>query len=108
MTGQELIDRGAARDYSEYLTRPMPLPAGRLLMVNGKLYMASPAGYRRCEVVKDAPALSWSELRRELEAERRPEPKDNGADGGETGDSSGAPAKKPAKRSRRKPAADAK
>ena len=116
LTGQELIDRGAARDYSEYLTRPMPMPTGRLLMVNGKLYVASPAGYRRCEVVKDVPALSWSELRRELEAECRPtaEPEKKH---GETADAAGngdseTPAKKsaekPAKRSRRKPAADAK
>ena len=79
-------------------------------MVNGNLYMAGAGGYRRCEVVKDAPALSWSELRRELEAGRRPaaEPEKKPgetADGGEKSDGSGAPAEKPAKRSRRKPAA---
>ena len=61
LTGRELIDRGAARDYAEYLNRVIPMPMPCFVNVNGKIYGQSMNGWVRLEKTDEKP-LSYAEL----------------------------------------------
>lgn len=62
-TGAELIERGAARDYSEYLTRPMPVVNASLFAVGGKHFVCGANGW--CEVTIDNEhPISYADLRK--------------------------------------------
>ena len=61
-TGRELIERGAARDYTEYLSRRIPLPAYDAVCVGGDLYAKGLGGkWERFAKTNDAP-LTYPEL----------------------------------------------
>jgi ATP-dependent protease ClpP protease subunit len=61
LTGRELIDRGAARDYEEYQNRVIPMPMPCFVNVNGKIYGCSMGGWVRMEKTDEKP-LSYAEL----------------------------------------------
>ena len=61
LTGRELIDRGAARDYAEYQNRVIPMPMPCFVNVNGKIYGQSMGGWVRMEKTGEKP-LCYAEL----------------------------------------------
>ena len=61
LTGRELIDRGAARDYAEYQNRVIPMPMPCFVNVKGKIYGQSMNGWVRMEKTGENP-LSYPEL----------------------------------------------
>ncbi|MBR4663993.1 MAG: ATP-dependent Clp protease proteolytic subunit [Lentisphaeria bacterium] len=61
LTGRELIERGAARDYAEYQHRVIPMPMPCFVNVNGKIYGQSMDGWVRMEKTGEKP-LSYAEL----------------------------------------------
>ena len=65
-TGAELIKRGAARDYNEYLQRPMPYASGMLYIVNDKHFLRSMQGWYEV-TVDESKILSYSEIRKYLD-----------------------------------------
>ena len=69
-TGQELIERGVAKDYSEYLKRPMPIMGANIWSVNGKYFVRGVSGWR--EVTISQNHISYSEIRRLLESTETP------------------------------------
>ena len=60
-TGRELIERGAAKDYSEYLNRRIPMPGMSLMMGPDGFYAPAPGGWKRFEL-KECETISYSEL----------------------------------------------
>ena len=61
-TGSELIERGAARDYTEYLARQIPCPAYGAVRVGSDLYVRGLGGkWARFAKTDDAP-LTYPEL----------------------------------------------
>lgn len=64
-TGQELIARGAARDYSEYLARRIPMPGMSLMMGPDGFYAPGPGGWKRFEL-KECETISYPELLKRL------------------------------------------
>ena len=66
-TGAELIERGAAKDYSEYLTRPKILPAGILFTVNDRYFIQHIDGKWVEVKVCDNEPLTYHQLREMLE-----------------------------------------
>lgn len=63
LTGEELIQRGAAKDYQEYLHRSIPMPAFCCAFVRGKYYAKTPEGWREV-CMTDQKTLSYAELLR--------------------------------------------
>ena len=61
LTGRELIERGAARDYSEYTNRVIPMPLPCFVNVHGKIYGNTQDGWVRMEK-KDEKPLTYAEL----------------------------------------------
>ena len=66
-TGAELIERGAAKDYSEYLTRPKILSVGTLFMVNDRYFIQHIYGKWYEVKVCDNEPLTYNQLREMLE-----------------------------------------
>jgi len=60
-TGQELIDRGAARDYKEYAKRKKPITVSDVVDVNGTLYKRDGEKFVKLEITKDEP-VSYADL----------------------------------------------
>ena len=53
LTGKDLIDRGAAKDYSEYLTRQIPVPMCKCIMTPfGQIFLKTADGWSFLEVKK--------------------------------------------------------
>lgn len=75
-TGAELIERGAARDYNEYLKRPMPLPCGQFFMIGDKFYARGIDGWGEIKI--DEGTMTYQQIRELLEKapETAPEPKE--------------------------------
>ena len=72
-TGSELIERGAARDYTEYLTRQIPCPAYGAVRVGSDLYVRSLGGkWARFAKTDDAPLTYPELLEKSREAEELP------------------------------------
>ena len=91
-TGRELVERGAARDYSEYLTRRIPFPVHNAARVKNDLYVQDFDGtWSRFVKTDDAP-LTYPELLARCNARQEP-----------PADASAAP--RPPKAARRKKAA---
>ena len=70
-TGAELIERGAARDYSEYLTRPMPIPCIQFFDVAGKYYVRGMNGWSELTIDEEHP-ISYAQIREILENGHQP------------------------------------
>ena len=72
-TGRELIERGAARDYTEYLTRSIPCPAYNAVSVGRDLYVRGFGGkWERFVKTDDAPLTYPELLEKSREADARP------------------------------------
>ena len=61
LTGRELIERGAARDYSEYTNRVIPMPLPCFVDVHGNIYGHTPEGWVHMEKKNEKP-LTYAEL----------------------------------------------
>ena len=61
LTGRELIERGAAREYSEYLNRKIPMPGIGLMMGHDGYYIPGPKGWTKVELVEHE-TISYAEL----------------------------------------------
>ncbi|MCQ2377807.1 MAG: ATP-dependent Clp protease proteolytic subunit [Victivallaceae bacterium] len=67
-TGAELIERGAARDYSEYLVRKMPVPAvGIISDMQGNIYQRKGKEYIRLVPAGESP-VSYMDILRKTNA----------------------------------------
>ena len=64
-TGAELIERGAAKDYSEYLNRSIPMPSGILYYVAGKHFVRNGQAWFEVTVDESKP-LSYIDIRKFL------------------------------------------
>ena len=62
LTGQELIERGAAKDYEEYLYRRIPEPATDIMHVGGTYYMKTLDDNWMELTVSKAKTLTYAEL----------------------------------------------
>ena len=65
LTGRELIERGAAREYSEYLNRKIPMPGIGLMMGHDGYYIPGPQGWTKVELVEHE-TISYAELLQRL------------------------------------------
>lgn len=72
LTGRELIERGAAKDYNDYLNRRMPMPGMGLMMGHDGYYIPGPKGWTKVELV-ERETISYAELLRCMNA-----PEDSG------------------------------
>ena len=61
LTGRELIERGAAKDYAEYLNRRIPMPMPCFVDVQGKIFGKTDEGWVHMERTDEKP-LSYAEL----------------------------------------------
>lgn len=61
LTGRELIDRGAASDYSCYLTRRIPVPTCCCINAWGKFYGKVPEGWIELEI-KEGKRVSYADV----------------------------------------------
>ena len=61
LTGRELIDRGAAKDYAEYQKRQIPRPVTFFVQVWGDVYGRAEDGWVKAEKSKEKP-LTYAEL----------------------------------------------
>ena len=69
-TGQELIERGVAKDYSEYLKRPMPVMGPHIWAIDGKFFIRGANGWSEVSISQNH--ISYSEIRRLLESTETP------------------------------------
>ena len=67
LTGRELIERGAAKDYNDYLNRRMPMPGMGLMMGHDGYYVPGPQGWTKVELV-ERETISYAELLRNMNA----------------------------------------
>lgn len=61
LTGQQLIERGAAKDYNEYLTRMIPQPLFYCIPGGNKLFCKFPDGWHEIEL-GFGPQVSYAEV----------------------------------------------
>ncbi|MBQ7403135.1 MAG: ATP-dependent Clp protease proteolytic subunit [Lentisphaeria bacterium] len=61
LTGQELIDRGAAKPYSEYEKRKLPKPVAGFINIDGHIFCRRDNGWQRM-IPADEPVVQYSEL----------------------------------------------
>ena len=71
LTGRELIERGAAKDYSEYLTRKIPMPGIGLMMGHDGYYIPGPQGWTKVELVEHE-TIPYAELLKRLNSAAAP------------------------------------
>lgn len=62
LTGRELIERGAAKDYTEYLNRRTPVPAHGAFLVGGTLYQQDFDGKWYAYKKAGGKGCTWPEL----------------------------------------------
>ena len=60
-TGQELIDRGAAKPYSAYIKRKLPVPVPSFIDVDGQFFCKRAGGWQKMIPTED-PVVQYSEL----------------------------------------------
>ena len=75
-TGQELIERGAAKDYGEYLTRKTPMPGIGLMMGHDGYYIPGAQGWTKVELVEHE-TISYAELLRGMNSPEEPAAAEN-------------------------------
>ena len=70
ITGRELIERGAAKDYNEYLRRTIPVPNEGFLHVGNKNYTKTPFGWIEFKITGEKP-VTYEEVLAQINAPER-------------------------------------
>ena len=71
LTGRELIERGEAREYSEYLNRKIPMPGIGLMLGHDGYYIPGPKGWTKVELVEHE-TIPYAELLKRLNSAAEP------------------------------------
>ena len=71
LTGRELIERGAAKEYQEYLHRKLPMPVGTLLFAGGSHFVETMGGWMEVAMLDKKP-LSYVEVLQKANEKKDP------------------------------------